>query len=65
MRERIFHSKKDLQDILVGQVATMRNEAQRMPRGVARDRLLKQARQLEVSANLDAWSESPGLQRPT
>jgi hypothetical protein len=35
-----------------------------MPAGVERDRLLKQACENEVRANLHVWANSPGLQPP-
>lgn len=38
--------------------------AQRMPPGVERDRLLKQARTADISVNLASWADSPGLQPP-
>jgi hypothetical protein len=65
MAERLFSSQRNCRDILVDRIATMRADAMKMPWGVERERLLKLARQLDVSAKLHAWAESPALQRPT
>ena len=64
MTQRIFSAQRDSQTILVDRAKLLRQEAQRMPPGVERDRLLKQARQIEAEAQAERWANSPGLQPP-
>jgi hypothetical protein len=65
MTGRVFSANQDTRDILVDRAKLLRVEAQRMPAGVERDRLMKQARQIEAEAHAEAWAFSPGLQPPT
>ena len=65
MTQRIFSAQRSTQEIFVDRVTPLRAEAQRMPPGVERDRLMKQARQIEAEANAQGWASSPGLQPPT
>jgi hypothetical protein len=61
---RIFSAHRNTQEILVDRAKLLRAEALRMPPGVERDRLLKQARQIEAEANAENWVNSSGLQPP-
>jgi hypothetical protein len=42
----------------------LRKEAQGTPPGVARDNLIRRARQAETAAHTQEWVSSPGLQTP-
>ena len=44
--------------------AQLRNEAETIPHGRARDGLLRQAEKLESSALVEGWISSSGLQSP-
>lgn len=65
MSERRFFSHQDSREIIAHRIRQIRADAERMPPGVEKERLLKQARELEVTAVIDNWASSPGLQRPT
>jgi hypothetical protein len=43
----------------------LRKEAQGTPPGIARDRLIRRARQAETAAHMQEWLRSPGLKPPT
>jgi hypothetical protein len=53
-----------LKDGLSEQVARWREEANALPAGHERQELLRKARQADVSARLDEWLTSSGLQPP-
>jgi hypothetical protein len=42
----------------------LRKEAQDIPHGIEREKLLRRARQAETAAHLQQWVKSPGLQPP-
>jgi len=42
----------------------LRAEARKMPPGIERDQLMKQARKTEIEALAERWANSPGLQLP-
>jgi hypothetical protein len=42
----------------------LRKEAQGIPHGIEREKLLRRARQAETAAHLQQWVKSPGLQPP-
>ena len=42
----------------------LRKEAQGMPYGVERERLIRKARQVDTASHLSEWLRSPGLQPP-
>lgn len=64
MKSRNLFAPKDTRQILIDQAELLRAQAEAMPFGVERDRLLKQVRQVEIQANLGSWVQSPGLQPP-
>jgi hypothetical protein len=43
----------------------LRDEAQAVPPGMDRERLLRLARQAETASHIDQWLTSPGLRPPT
>ncbi|OYU91933.1 MAG: hypothetical protein CFE29_03550 [Bradyrhizobiaceae bacterium PARB1] len=65
MLKRRFFSNQDSREIIALRAMQIRIDAERMPPSVEKDRLLKQARELEVGAVIDNWVSSSGLQRPT
>lgn len=61
----ISSARRDTRQILIDQAAVLRALAQKMPPGVERDRLIKQARQLDAEAKAGNWANSAALQSPT
>jgi hypothetical protein len=53
-----------LRERLSEQAARWREQANTLPAGHARQELLRKARQTDVTAHLDEWLRSPGLQPP-
>ena len=49
---------------LLEEAKALREEAGQLPYGPAREAVLKKARQIEASAHLEDWINSPGLQPP-
>jgi hypothetical protein len=43
----------------------LREEAELLPRGLAREQLLRKARQAETGPHMSEWLRSPGLRAPT
>jgi len=43
----------------------LREEAKCTPSGIERERLLRQARQVETVSHIGEWLNSPGLKAPT
>jgi hypothetical protein len=46
------------------QAEALKAEAEKLPYGAERELLEAKARQLELSANINQWLSSPGLQPP-
>jgi hypothetical protein len=49
---------------LTDQAQRLRNEAQGTLPGMAREQLLRRARQAETAAHIEQWLASPGLRAP-
>ena len=64
MPRRRFKQTESLDQRLVGQAERLRNEARGTPPSVARDKLIRQARQAETASHIPEWLSSPGLQSP-
>lgn len=64
MMSRILSAIKEQPEILLDRAKLLRDEAQRMPPGVERDRLIRQARAIEAEANAEAWANSPACNHP-
>jgi hypothetical protein len=62
-RRRIKH-EASFKDRLLKSAQGAREQAARLPSGVARDRLLQKAQQSETAASIDAWVSSPGTPPP-
>jgi hypothetical protein len=55
MQRRRFKQTESLDQRLVGQAERLRNEARGTPPGVARDKLIRQAQQLEAASQMQDW----------
>ncbi|QPF87950.1 hypothetical protein IC762_03360 [Bradyrhizobium genosp. L] len=64
MQIKLSNPRKSVKQRLADESIRLRDEAGAMPPGVARDRLIRMARQAETAARVDAWLTSPGLQSP-
>jgi hypothetical protein len=64
MAPHLFFSKKNPHDTLLDRAHEVSERARKMPPGVERERLIKQARESEIQANIQSWLNSPGLQSP-
>ncbi|MFK4506857.1 hypothetical protein LPJ38_27870 [Bradyrhizobium daqingense] len=49
---------------LAAEAERLREQAKLLPPGVARDELLRKARQAETGSQMSEWLRSPGLQPP-
>ena len=63
-KRRRFKQTKSLNDRLLEEAQSLREQAKLLPFGSVRDATLKKARQAEAAANMDAWLNSPGLKPP-
>ena len=64
-QRRRFKQNLSLQDRLTAWAEAVREQANQLPPGPDRDRLLAKASQADTAAHLDEWANSPGLQPPT
>jgi hypothetical protein len=64
MERRRFKQTTTLDERLEDQAKRLRDEARGTPPGVARDKLMRRARQAEAAAHMQDWLTSPGLQPP-
>jgi hypothetical protein len=62
---RRFTPTVSLGDHLTEEAQRLRKEARGTPPGVKRERMIRQARQLETAADVNKWIASPGLAPPT
>jgi hypothetical protein len=49
---------------LAAEAERLREEADSLPPGAARDEILRKARQAETGSQMSEWLRSPGLQPP-
>lgn len=64
-RRRRFEQIDPLNRCLAAEATRLREEAKCTPSGIERERLLRQARQVETVSHISAWLNSPGLKAPT
>jgi hypothetical protein len=64
MQGRLFKQPAPLNERLTEEADRLRKEAQCIPPGVKRDKLIRQARQAVTAAHMQDWLTSPGLQAP-
>lgn len=63
-RRRLFKNTKSFEERLAEEAARFREAAEKLPQGMARELLLRRARQAETASHLNEWLSSPGLQSP-
>ena len=64
MQRRRFKQIAPLDRRMTEHAERLRKEAQGTQPGAQRDKLIRQARQLETASHMQEWLSSPGLQRP-
>ena len=64
MQRRSFKQIAPLDQRLTEEAELLRKEARGTPPGVARDNLIRRARQAETASHMQEWLASPGLQSP-
>nr|WP_082081758.1 hypothetical protein [Bradyrhizobium sp. LTSP857] len=53
-----------LEERLAEQTQRLREEANSLPPGIAREQAIRKTRQAETGAHISEWLSSPGLQSP-
>lgn len=64
MQERRFEQIQSLEQRLAEEAKRLREEAKLLRPGVARDEVIRRARQAETGSHISEWLRSPGLQQP-
>jgi hypothetical protein len=65
MIERLRFKQTDtLEECLAAEAMRLREQAKGTPPGLAREQLLRRARQAETGSHVSEWLRSPGLQPP-
>jgi hypothetical protein len=64
-QRRRFKDAKTFEERLAEEAAQYRKAAEEAQPGMARELLLKRARQAETASHMSEWVKSPGLQPPT
>jgi hypothetical protein len=64
MQRRRFKQIDPLDKRLGEEAERLRKEAKGTPPGVARERLIRRARQAEAASHMNEWLSSPGLRPP-
>jgi hypothetical protein len=64
VERRRFTQTPPLDQRLTGQAERLRKEAQGTPPGVARDKLIQQARQAETASQMQEWPTTPSSRVP-
>jgi hypothetical protein len=64
MQRRRFKQTAPLDRRMMEQAERLRKEAQGTPPGVYRDKLIRQARELETASHMHDWLSSPPLKGP-
>jgi hypothetical protein len=63
-RRRFRQRTKTFEEHLAEEADRFREAAQHLPRGMARELLLRRARQAETASHMSDWLRSPGLRSP-
>jgi hypothetical protein len=63
-RRRFKQRTKTFEEHLAEEADRFREAARHAPQGMARELLLRRARQAETASHLSDWLRSPGLQSP-
>lgn len=61
---RQFKQTTSLEERLAKEARRLREEAELLPHGPARDEALRRARQAETGSHMSEWLTSPGLKPP-
>jgi hypothetical protein len=61
---RRFEQTDPLEDRLAEEAKRLREQAETLPHGAARDELIRKARQADTGAHMSEWLRSPGLRPP-
>jgi hypothetical protein len=61
---RRFKQTTALEERLAEEARRVREEAELLPQGPARDDAIRRARQAETGSHMSEWLRSPGLQPP-
>jgi hypothetical protein len=64
MQRRRFTQTTSLEDRIAEQARRLREEAELLPHGPARDAAMRRAQQAETGSHINQWLRSPGLQPP-
>jgi hypothetical protein len=64
VRRSRFRHAKSFNERLMEQSVLFKAEAERIPRGTARDLLLRRARLAETASQINEWLSAPGFQSP-
>ncbi|WP_454646780.1 hypothetical protein [Bradyrhizobium liaoningense] len=59
-----FKHVETLEARLAAEAERLRQQANSLPPGAARDEMLRKARQAETGSQMSEWLRSPGLQPP-
>jgi hypothetical protein len=63
-RRRSKKRSQSFEDHLIEEAVRFRAAANDLPQGMARELLLRRARQAETASHVSEWLRSPGLQPP-
>lgn len=63
-QRRRFKQTISLEERLAAEAKRLRDEANSLPPGAARDDLIRRARQAETGSHMSEWLRSPGLMPP-
>jgi hypothetical protein len=64
MTARLSKHQKTFQERLAEEAQRLKDEAERIPHGTARELLLRRARQAETASHMDGWLSSQELRPP-
>ena len=64
MRKRRIKHEKTFEERLAEEAQRFKEAAKKLPPGMARELLLRRARQAETASNVSRWLSSPQLQPP-
>ena len=64
-QRRRFKQTQSLEERLATEAKRLREEAKALAPGIARESLLRKARQTETASHMSEWLSSPGLRSPS
>ena len=64
LKRRRFKQLLSLKERLEQEAARIRAQAEQLPSGPERDKLMRKAREAESATHVDEWLSSPGVQAP-